>query len=211
MSSLFVTFEGIEGCGKSTQIERLAKRLAKEGHETLTLREPGGTPIGEAIRDVVKFPPGHSPISPDTELLLMNASRAQLVQQEIRPALANGVVVLCDRFYDSSLAYQGHGRGLDLVKVQKAIDLAIGGTKPNLTLLLDIPLSVSQARVSDRHHSTGEIQDQFDESGTKFFERVLDGFHILAKAEPARFRVINGDKSIDTVTEEIWDSIQSHL
>ena len=85
MSSLFVTFEGIEGCGKSTQIERLAKRLAKEGHETLTLREPGGTPIGEAIRDVVKFPPGHNPISPDTELLLMNASRAQLVQQEIRP------------------------------------------------------------------------------------------------------------------------------
>jgi len=211
MSSLFVTFEGIEGCGKSTQIERLAKRLSKEGHETLTLREPGGTPIGEAIRDVVKFPHGHNPTPPDTELLLMNASRAQLVPQELRPALANGAIVLCDRFYDSSLAYQGHGRGLDLVKVQKAIDLAIGGTKPNLTLLLDIPLSVSQARVSDRHHSTGEIQDQFDESGTKFFERVLDGFHILAKAEPARFRVINGDKSIDTVTEEIWDSIQSHL
>ena len=211
MSGLFITFEGIEGCGKSTQVERLAKRLAKEGHETLTLREPGGTPIGEAIRDVVKFPPGHNPISPDTELLLMNASRAQLVQQAIRPALANGAIVLCDRFYDSSLAYQGHGRGLDLVKVQKAIDLAIDGIKPNLTLLLDIPLSVSQTRVSDRLQSTGEIQDQFDESGTKFFERVLDGFHILAKAEPARFRVINGDKPIDTVTEEIWDSIQSHL
>jgi dTMP kinase len=211
MSGLFITFEGIEGCGKSTQIGRLAKRLADAGQETVSLREPGGTTIGEAIRDVVKHPPGNKPISPDTELLLMNASRAQLVQEAIRPALAKGTVVLCDRFYDSSLAYQGHGRGLDLVKVQKAIDLAIGGTKPNLTLLLDIPLSVSQARVSDRHHSTGEIQDQFDESGTKFFERVLDGFHILAKAEPARFRVINGDKPIDTVTEEIWDSIQSHL
>ena len=211
MSGLFITFEGIEGCGKSTQVERLAKRLAKEGHETLTLREPGGTPIGEAIRDVVKFPPGHNPISPDTELLLMNASRAQLVQQAIRPALANGAIVLCDRFYDSSLAYQGHGRGLDLAKVQKAIDLAIDGIKPNLTLLLDIPLSVSQARVSDRLQSTDEIQDQFDESGTKFFERVLDGFHILAKAEPARFRIINGDKSVDNVTEEIWNSIQSHL
>ena len=211
MSGLFITFEGIEGCGKSTQVERLAKRLAKEGHETLTLREPGGTPIGEAIRDVVKFPPGHNPISPDTELLLMNASRAQLVQQAIRPALANGAIVLCDRFYDSSLAYQGHGRGLDLAKVQKAIDLAIDGIKPNLTLLLDIPLSVSQTRVSDRLQSTGEIQDQFDESGTKFFERVLDGFHVLAKAEPARFRIINGDKSVDNVTEEIWSSIQSHL
>ena len=185
MSSLFVTFEGIEGCGKSTQIERLAKSLAKEGHETLTLREPGGTPIGEAIRDVVKFPPGHNPISPDTELLLMNASRAQLVLQEIRPALANGTVVLCDRFYDSSLAYQGHGRGLDLLKVQKAIDLAIGGTKPNLTILLDIPLSVSRARVSDRHQSTGEIQDQFDESGTKFFERVLD-LSLIHISEPTR-------------------------
>ena len=141
----------------------------------------------------------------------MNASRAQLVQQALRPALANGAIVLCDRFYDSSLAYQGHGRGLDLVKVQKAIDLAIDGIKPNLTLLLDIPLSVSQTRVSDRLQSTGEIQDQFDESGTKFFERVLDGFHILAKAEPARFRIINGDKSADNVTEEIWNSIQSHL
>ena len=211
MSSLFVTFEGIEGCGKSTQVERLAKRLAQAGREVATLREPGGTPIGEAIREVVKHPPGGAPISPDAELLLMNASRAQLVQEVIRPALAKGAVVLCDRFYDSSLAYQGFGRGLDLAKVQQAIDLAVGDTKPNLTLLLDIPLSVSQARVSDRHQSTGEIQDQFDESGAKFFERVLDGFHTLAKGEPARFRIINGNQSLDTVTEEIWDSIQPHL
>jgi dTMP kinase len=211
MSSLFVTFEGIEGCGKSTQIERLAKRLAKEGHETLTLREPGGTPIGEAIRDVVKFPPGHNPISPDTELLLMNASRAQLVQQEIRPALANGVVVLCDRFYDSSLAYQGHGRGLDLVKVQKAIDLAIGSTKPNLTLLLDISLSVSQARVSGRQQSTGEGQDQFDESGAKFFERVHAGFHALAKEEPGRYQVIDGAQPTDAVGQAVWDCVSPLL
>jgi dTMP kinase len=211
MSSLFVTFEGIEGCGKSTQIERLAKRLANEGHETLTLREPGGTPIGEAIRDVVKFPPGHNPISPDTELLLMNASRAQLVQQEIRPALANGVVVLCDRFYDSSLAYQGHGRGLDLVKVQKAIDLAIGGTKPNLTLLLDISLSVSQARVSGRQQSTGEGQDQFDESGAKFFERVHAGFHALAKEEPGRYQVIDGAQPPDAVGQAVWDCVSPLL
>jgi dTMP kinase len=211
MSSLFITFEGIEGCGKSTQIERLAKRLAKEGHETLTLREPGGTPIGEAIRDVVKFPPGHNPISPDTELLLMNASRAQLVQQEIRPALANGVVVLCDRFYDSSLAYQGHGRGLDLVKVQKAIDLAIGGTKPNLTLLLDISLSVSQARVSGRQQSTGEGQDQFDESGAKFFERVHAGFHALAKEEPGRYQVIDGAQPTDAVGQAVWDCVSPLL
>lgn len=211
MSGLLITFEGIEGCGKSTQVERLAKRFADTGRKTTCLREPGGTQIGEAIREVVKHPPGNATISPDTELLLMNASRAQLVQEAIRPALAKGAVVLCDRFYDSSLAYQGFGRGLDLAKVQEAIDLAVGDTKPNLTLLLDIPLSVSEARVSDRHQSTCEIQDQFDESGWKFFERVLDGFHTLAKAEPDRFRIINGDQSLDNVTEEIWDSIQSQF
>ena len=140
MSGSFITFEGIEGCGKSTQIERLAKRLAKLEKNVVQLREPGGTAIGEAIRETVKHPPGDDPISPDTELLLMNASRAQLVQQVIRPALAKGSVVLCDRFYDSSLAYQGYGRGLDLAKVQQAIDLAVGETKPDVTLLLDIPL-----------------------------------------------------------------------
>ena len=211
MNGLFITFEGIEGCGKSTQVKRLAKRLDEIGREVVTLREPGGTTIGESIREVVKHPPGDALISPDTELLLMNASRAQLVQEAIRPAMGKGAVVLCDRFYDSSLAYQGFGRELDLPKVRQAIDLAVGDTEPNLTLLLDIPLSVSQARVSDRHQSTGEIQDQFDEAGVKFFERVLDGFHTLAKAEPARFRIINGNQPIDTVTEEIWGSIQSQL
>ena len=207
MSGLFITFEGIEGCGKSTQIGRLAKRLADTGRETVSLREPGGTTIGEAIRDVVKHPPGNKPISPDTELLLMNASRAQLVQQTIRPTLARGAVVLCDRFYDSSLAYQGYGRGLDLVKVQQAIDLAVGETKPNLTLLLDISLSVSQARVSQRQRTTGEGQDQFDESGLEFFGRVHAGFHTLAKEEPQRYWVIDGGQPPDTVSEAVWECV----
>ena len=143
MSGKFITFEGIEGCGKSTQIERLAKRLAKLGRDVVQLREPGGTAIGEAIRETVKHPPGDAPITPDTELLLMNASRAQLVQQKIRPALNEGKVVLCDRFFDSSLAYQGYGRGIDLARVSTAIELAVGETKPDITLLLDIPLEVS--------------------------------------------------------------------
>jgi dTMP kinase len=207
MSGLFITFEGIEGCGKSTQIARLAKRLADAGRETVSLREPGGTTIGEAIRDVVKHPPGNKPISPDTELLLMNASRAQLVQEAIRPALAKGTVVLCDRFYDSSLAYQGYGRGLDLAKVQQAIDLAVGETKPNLTLLLDISLSVSQARVSGRQRTSGEGQDQFDESGLEFFERVHAGFHALAKEEPERYRVIDGAQPPDAVGQAVWDCV----
>ena len=207
MSGLFITFEGIEGCGKSTQIGRLAKRLADAGRETVSLREPGGTTIGEAIRDVVKHPPGNKPISPDTELLLMNASRAQLVQQTIRPTLARGAVVLCDRFYDSSLAYQGYGRGLDLAKVQQAIDLAVGETKPNLTLLLDISLSVSQARVSGRQRTSGEGQDQFDESGLEFFGRVHAGFHTLAKEEPQRYWVIDGGQPPDTVSEAVWECV----
>ena len=207
MSGLFITFEGIEGCGKSTQIGRLAKRLADAGRETVSLREPGGTTIGEAIRDVVMPPPGKKPISPDTELLLMNASRAQLVQQTIRPTLARGAVVLCDRFYDSSLAYQGYGRGLDLVKVQQAIDLAVGETKPNLTLLLDISLSASQARVSGRQRTTGEGQDQFDESGLAFFGRVHAGFHTLAKEEPQRYWVIDGEQPPDTVSEAVWECV----
>ena len=183
MSGSFITFEGIEGCGKSTQIERLAKRLAKLEKNVVQLREPGGTAIGEAIRETVKHPPGDNPISPDTELLLMNASRAQLVQQVIRPALANDCVVLCDRFYDSSLAYQGYGRGLDLAKVQRAIDLAVGETKPDITLLLDIPLEVSTDRVARRQSETGESNDQFDRSGDHFFQRVLDGFHALRSEE----------------------------
>ena len=211
MSRLFISFEGIEGCGKSTQVERLAKRLAKEGREVVTLREPGGTSIGEAIRDVVKHPPGNKPISPDAELLLMNASRAQLVQQAIRPALASGAVVLCDRFYDSSLAYQGYGRGLDLVKVQHAIDLAVGETKPDITLLLDIPLEVSAQRVANRQSKTGESIDQFDRSGDSFFQRVLDGFHALAKADPERLRTINADQSPDSVSDEIWNTLKDHF
>tara|TARA_Y100001934_G_scaffold282334_1_gene395549 strand:- start:1909 stop:2544 length:636 start_codon:yes stop_codon:yes gene_type:complete len=211
MSRLFISFEGIEGCGKSTQIERLAKRLAKEGREVVTLREPGGTTIGEAIRDVVKHPPGNKPISPDTELLLMNASRAQLVQQAIRPALASGAVVLCDRFYDSSLAYQGYGRGLDLAKVQNAIDLAVGETKPDITLLLDIPLEVSAERVANRQFKTGESIDQFDRSGDTFFKRVLDGFHALAKGDPQRLRTINADQSPDSVSDEIWNTLKDHF
>ena len=211
MSRLFISFEGIEGCGKSTQVERLAKRLAKEGREVVTLREPGGTSIGEAIRDVVKHPPGNKPISPDAELLLMNASRAQLVQQAIRPALASGAVVLCDRFYDSSLAYQGYGRGLDLAKVQHTIDLAVGETKPNITLLLDIPLEVSAERVANREAKTGESIDQFDRSGDTFFKRVLDGFHALAKGDPERLRTINADQSPDSVSDEIWNTLKDHF
>ena len=211
MRGKFITFEGIEGCGKSTQIERLAKRLTKLGKNVVKLREPGGTAIGEAIREVVKHPAGNDPIAPNTELLLMNASRAQLVQQVIRPALAQSSIVLCDRFYDSSIAYQGYGRGLNLKTVQSAIDLAAEEVKPDVTLLLDIPLEVSTRRVTHRQTTTGDNNDQFERSGESFFQRVLDGFHTLAETQPERFRIIDGNMPPDSVSDEIWRTIKKHI
>tara|TARA_Y100000994_G_scaffold246860_1_gene251033 strand:- start:1269 stop:1904 length:636 start_codon:yes stop_codon:yes gene_type:complete len=211
MSGLFITFEGIEGCGKTTQIKRLANRLDSLNHNITLTREPGGTDIGEAIREIVKHPPEGATISAHTELLLMNASRTQLIQQIILPALKKGNTVLCDRFYDSTLAYQGYGRQLDLNKVHKAIELAIENTKPNLTLLLDIPLEVSTKRVNERQLKTNETNDQFDRSGELFFKRVLDGFKTLAKAEPERFQVINANQHPDDVSNEIWQAVKEKI
>src|ERR1700742_3040243 len=132
---LFITFEGTEGCGKSTQVQLLAERLRALGHRVRTLREPGGTPIGEEIRHTLKHSKDNHAMTSETELLLMNASRAQLVREIIRPALADGEMVVCDRFYDSTTAYQGYGRGLDLAQVKTVVDFAVGDTRPALTLL----------------------------------------------------------------------------
>ncbi|MGV3756610.1 MAG: dTMP kinase, partial [Verrucomicrobiota bacterium] len=134
MSGLFITFEGTEGGGKSTQIQLLAERLRSLGHTVRTLREPGGTPIGEEIRHLLKHSDANHGMTSETELLLMNASRAQLVREVIQPALAASEIVLCDRFYDSTLAYQGYGRGLDLGQVQGVVDFAVGSVHPDLTL-----------------------------------------------------------------------------
>src|SRR5690242_4897615 len=146
MKGVFITFEGTEGSGKSTQISLLAEHLRSQGRRVWTLREPGGTPIGEEIRHTLKHSAVNHAMTPETELLLMNASRAQLVREVIRPALAEGEVVLCDRFHDSTVAYQGYGRGLDLRHVQDVIELAVGGLRPALTILLRVPLEVSEMR-----------------------------------------------------------------
>src|SRR5579884_564295 len=134
MSGLLISFEGSEGCGKSTQITLLADKLRALGRNVRLVREPGGTPIGEEIRHTLKHSDVNHGMTPEAELLLMNASRAQLVREVIRPGLASGEVVLCDRFYDSTTAYQGHGRGLDLKLVKAVIDFAVGDTRPALTL-----------------------------------------------------------------------------
>ena len=151
MPGFFITLEGTEGCGKSTLMGHLADRLESDGHDVVQLREPGGTESGEEIRKILKHGPDN--LTPEAELLLMNASRAQLVREVIRPALDEGKVILCDRFYDSTTAYQGHGRGIDLNLVQSVIDLAVGDTIPNLTLLLEIPLDISEKRQSQRSGS----------------------------------------------------------
>src|ERR1035441_4730848 len=146
MKGLFITFEGTEGGGKTTQIAALAQRLRHLGHNVRTLREPGGTPIGEEIRHTLQYSEANRGMTPETELLLLNASRAQLVREVIRPALAAGEIVLCDRFSDSTLAYQGYGRQLDLQMVKTTIDVAVGETRPDMTLLFVVPQEVSEAR-----------------------------------------------------------------
>ena len=205
----FITFEGIEGCGKSTQVNLLADRLGRLGHRVRVLREPGGTPIGEEIRHTLKHSPHNAAMTPEAELLLMNASRAQLVREVIRPALAAGEIILCDRFYDSSTAYQGYGRQLDLPKVKAIIDFAVGDTRPDLTLLLQIPPEISAQRLRSRQAALPFLRDRFEEANQAFFDRAAQGFAALAAAEPGRIRTINATGTVEAVAARIWEQVQA--
>src|SRR5215510_12186968 len=178
MSGLFISFEGNEGSGKSTQISLLAEKLRGMGYSVLTTREPGGTPIGEEIRHTLKHSSKNQAMTWEAELLLMNASRAQLVREVIRPALARGEIVLSDRFYDSTTAYQGYGRQLDLNMVRAIIDAAVGETRPDLTLLLQVPAEVAEDRRLARQPTLPmSIQrDRIEEAGRSFFERAAKGY-----------------------------------
>ena len=211
MKTLFITFEGTEGCGKSTQVELLAERLRALGHRVRVLREPGGTPIGEEIRHTLKHSKVNVTMTYETELLLMNASRAQLVRETIRPALAVGEIVLCDRFYDSTTAYQGYGRGLDLALVKSVIDFAVGDTRPNLTLLLHVPPEVSAERLQSRQSTLPFVRDRIEEGDRYFFERVAKGYEAIAAAEPNRVRVVSGTGAIEVVCENIWELVRPVL
>jgi dTMP kinase len=229
MRGRLITFEGTEGSGKSTQVARLMERLGRMGRRARALREPGGTPIGEEIRHTLKHSPHNHAMTPEAELLLMNASRAQLVREVIRPALAAGEIVLCDRFYDSTTAYQGHGRGLDLALVRSVIDFAVGDTRPDLTLLLTVPVEVSEARRQDRQKPLfpppksetsvqrvplkfdASVRDRFEEADRDFFRRVEQGYRAIAAAEPQRVRVIDATQTEESVTERIWELVKSLL
>jgi dTMP kinase len=204
LKGLFITFEGTEGSGKSTQIKLLAQRLQTAGRAVRVLREPGGTLIGEEIRHTLKHSPNNHAMTPEAELLLMNASRAQLVRELIRPSLDRGEIVICDRFYDSTTVYQGHGRGLDSGAVKSVIDFAVGNTRPDLTLLLHVPLEVSEARRRQRDTGGAAIRDRFEEADRAFFARVESGYHELATREPARVRLIDATRDVETVGDEVW-------
>jgi dTMP kinase len=207
MKGFLITFEGNEGSGKSTQIKRLAQRLKEEGHEVLVLREPGGTPIGEEIRHTLKHSHQNQAMTPEAELLLMNASRAQLVREVIRPALTAGKTVLCDRFYDSTTAYQGYGRKMDLDRVRAVIDFAVGETRPTLTLLMLVSAALSEERRLGRQARMPFLRDRFEEADREFFARVEAGYHAIATEEPQRVKVIRAEGPFEAVAESIWNAL----
>lgn len=208
MSGLFISFEGTEGCGKTTQIKLLEERLRAAGRAVKLVREPGGTPIGEEIRHTLKHSQQNHAMTAEAELLLMNASRAQLVREVIRPALAAGEIVLCDRFYDSTIAYQGYGRGLDLKLIQGVIDFAVGDTRPKLTLLLEISPETSAARQASRRKMESAARDRFEEADAAFFRRVADGYQAIVASEPGRIKALDASGSVETIAGTIWKLVE---
>lgn len=203
----FITLEGPEGAGKSTHLQALAERLRARGLTVHTTREPGGTPLGEAVRGLLQFDAaGESPV-PRAELLLFLASRAQLVETLIRPALARGEWVLSDRFCDSTFAYQGYGRGMDVADLRRLNAFATDGLMPDLTLLLDIPQEESRLRVAGREGPA----DRFEREREAFHQKLAEGFRALAAQEPHRIRRIASDGPRETTAEAVWAAVATLL
>ena len=208
-NGLFITFEGSEGCGKSTQIQRLHAQLEAAGAHTMVVREPGGTAAGEEIRQLVlQHRTDDTPIAPECELLLFAASRAQLVREKIAPTLKSGVHVIADRFYDSTTVYQGFGRGLDLSAIRQINDFAVGGRHPDMTILLDLDPAEGHARAMQR--SQGRL-DRMESESMEFFEKVRAGYLRLAREEAPRFTVLDGSLPREVIAAEIWSAVQARL
>ena len=205
MAGLFVTFEGGEGSGKSTQMSRLAERLRRAGFDALVVREPGGTKLAEAIRGLL-LDPG-APVAALSEALLMVAARADLVASRLRPALDAGRVVLCDRYTDSTLAYQGGGRGIDPALLASWNRAATGGLVPDLTLLFDLDPELGLARRAAAHGSANRI----DLESEAFHARVRERYLQLARAEGSRFTVLDADRPPDELAERVWSAVASRL
>jgi len=206
----FLTFEGIDGCGKTTQLRLLAQYLREHDREVVETVEPGGTEIGRQIRRIL-LDPASSSIQPRTELLLYFASRAQNVDEIIRPALHAGSIVLCDRFTDSTLVYQGCGRGLDPAIVLDLDRIACQGLRPATTILIDIDLETSLNRAKRRNERFGPSESRIDDESAAFHDSVRKGYLALAAAEPARFLVIDGRAPIGDVARQIREALQNRV
>ena len=201
----FITFEGGEGSGKSTHIERLVAGLRKDGRSVLVAREPGGTEVGEQIRHVLQYSRKSVTMVPETELLLFCASRAQLVREIIKPALDKGQIVICDRFHDSTTVYQGVGRKLDAKAVATINQFAVGDCVPDLTLFIDLDPRIGLERARGR-----ELFDRMENQSSEFYKRVRQGYRDLAEREPNRVKVVDGGKDVETVWRQIWELV-SHV
>ena len=197
----FYSLEGVDGSGKSTQLALLSERFRAAGKEVVTVREPGGTPVSDAIRKLLLDPA--SDIAPSAELLLFSAARAQLVARVIAPALAAGKVVLADRFGWSTLAYQGYGRGIDHGQILQLFEIACGEVWPIHSFLLDLPVSA----IAGRLQSGGRPADRMESAGAAFFEKVRTGYQEIGKDHPERFTVIDGTLPVDAVQERIWSRL----
>jgi dTMP kinase len=202
----FITFEGTDGSGKTTQMRRLIERLRREGHEVVETVEPGGTPIGMQIRRIL-LDPANTEMAPTTEMLLYFASRAQNVAQCIVPAMEAGKIVVCDRFTDSTLVYQGAGRGLGEAVVRTLHGIACAGLQPDVTIYLDMDLETGIARAKARNAAEGTVDEsRLDEESLEFHRAVRDAYLKLAAAEPARFRVIDARPDAGTVANSVWEA-----
>ena len=206
----FITFEGGEGCGKSTQVRRLKSELEKLGIRVLLTREPGGTALAEKIRTLLKDE-SEDPPCDRAELLLFLAARAQLTEKVIAPALASGVWVISDRFSDSTVAYQGYGRGLPLPLIRTANDFACGEIRPDMTVLLDVDPATAEARMRRREEDTATSADRIERAGDDFHRRLREGFDEIARSEPDRVKRVDAGGTPEEVQERIWKLLTPFL
>lgn len=199
----FITLEGPEGSGKTTQARRLIERIEASGRQAVYTREPGGTATGEAIRKILQHDAAGEEIYPETEVLLFEASRAQLVKSVISPALAAGKWVVCDRFSDSTTVYQGYGRGFDIETLIRLHSFAVGAVEPDLTLLLDIEIETGFERIA----ASGQERDRIESEAREFHQRVREGYLDLAQRFSERYRIVPADREPESIAAEIWEIV----
>ena len=203
----FITLEGSEGSGKSTQADRLSERLKRCGLPFILTREPGGTPIGETIRELLQFAPHNSTMTAEAELLLFEASRSQLVREVIKPALGRGMCVIADRFFDSTSVYQGAARKLDREIIERVNAFVVGDCVPDITFVLDVNAATAESRMQREARKA----DRMEQQPAEFYERVREGYRQLAKHEPKRIVMIDGSGDVDEIEEQIWKTLCSRF